>query len=481
MKKLDIKLENCFGISKLEKEFDFNGRSTKVIYAPNGCMKTSLARTFHAISQAKEPKDELFPDRESKCLIKFNEIDISPEQILVVDSYSDSYSSKEKMATLLVNSELKNKYQEILENIDNKKTEIFKDIKRVSSSTNAENEISLVFEGKNIFEKLFSLSEEINQTEYKEVNFKYGDVINPKVFEFFKVNSSLIGEYLEKYTELIECSNFFKKGIFGTDNAIGVNKSLSDNRFFDANHRVVLENETVITNKEGLSNLIKEEKEKILSDEQLAKKFDKIDSAITKNAQLKTLKRTLENNPDLISELSDFDEFKKKLWINYFASVKESYNSLMELYTESQEAIALIVAQANSEKTEWENVIELYNNRFDVPFKLEVLNQDDVILKDKVSPNIGFTYSDGRGNRDIDENAVKKSLSTGEKRALYLLNVIFEIEARKKDENECILVLDDIADSFDYKNKYAIIEYLKDISEFPCSFRSKTGPLLQRL
>ena len=143
MKKLDIKLENCFGISKLEKEFDFNGSSTKVLYAPNGCMKTSLARTFHSISQSKEPKDELFPDRESKWSIKFNEIDILPEQILVVESYSDSYSSKEKMATLLVNSELKNKYQEILENIDNKKTEVFKDIKRVSGSTNAENEILL--------------------------------------------------------------------------------------------------------------------------------------------------------------------------------------------------------------------------------------------------------------------------------------------------------------------------------------------------
>lgn len=293
MKKLDIKLENCFGIPKLEKEFDFNGRSTKVLYAPNGCMKTSLARTFNAISQSKEPKDELFPDRESKWSIKFKETDISPEQILVVESYSESYSSKEKMVTLLVNSELKKKYQKILENIDNKKTEVFKDIKRVSSSTNAENEISLVFEGKNIFEKLFSISDEINQTKYKEVNFKYGDVVNQKVYDFFKANSDLIGEYLEKYTELIDNSNFFKKGIFGTDNAIGVNKSLSDNRFFDANHKLVLENETVITDKEGLSNLIKEEKEKILSDEQLTKKFDKIDSAITKNAQLKTLKGLL--------------------------------------------------------------------------------------------------------------------------------------------------------------------------------------------
>ncbi len=467
MKKLNVKFQNCFGISKLEKEFDFEGRSTKIIYAPNGSMKTSFAKTFQAISKGIEPKDELFPDRESQYKIEFNGSSIQQENILVFESYSDNYSSKEKMATLLVNSELKSKYQEILENIETKKTDVFKDIKRLSGSTNAEDEINSIFLGKNIFEKLFSISAEINAKEYQELDYKYGNVINQKVFDFFKANSDLIKEYLEKYTELINKSTFFKKGVFGTDNAIGVNKSLTDNRFFEANHKVVLEDETIITDKDGLSNLITKEKEKILSDKDLTTKFDKIDNAITKNAQLKTLKSVLEKNPDLISELSNYEDFKKKLWINYFASIKESYNSLMQLYTESQEAIGLIVDKANSEKTEWEKVIDLYNNRFEVPFKLKVLNQDDVILKDKISPNIGFTYSDGRGNRSIDENSIKKSLSTGEKRALYLLNVIFEIEARKKNENDCIIILDDIADSFDYKNKYAIIEYLKDISEFP--------------
>ena len=35
--------------------------------------------------------------------------------------------------------------------------------------------------------------------------------------------------------------------------------------------------------------------------------------------------------------------------------------------------------------------------------------------------------------------------------------------------NECptIFVVDDIADSFDYKNKYAIVEYLTDILTEP--------------
>ena len=44
------------------------------------------------------------------------------------------------------------------------------------------------------------------------------------------------------------------------------------------------------------------------------------------------------------------------------------------------------------------------------------------------------------------------------------MNIIFEVQARLKDQQKAIFIIDDIADSFDYKNKYAIIEYLQDIS-----------------
>jgi len=64
----------------------------------------------------------------------------------------------------------------------------------------------------------------------------------------------------------------------------------------------------------------------------------------------------------------------------------------------------------------------------------------------------------------IDEPELLRILSNGEKRALYILNIIFEVEARKKNDQETLFIVDDIADSFDYKNKYAIIEYIKDIS-----------------
>ena len=43
--------------------------------------------------------------------------------------------------------------------------------------------------------------------------------------------------------------------------------------------------------------------------------------------------------------------------------------------------------------------------------------------------------------------------------------MIFEIETRKTANQETLVIVDDLADSFDYRNKYAIIRYLKDISE----------------
>lgn len=70
------------------------------------------------------------------------------------------------------------------------------------------------------------------------------------------------------------------------------------------------------------------------------------------------------------------------------------------------------------------------------------------------------------GERELVERKFLSDnvLSQGEKRAFYLLNIIFEIRARLIKNKETLFIIDDIADSFDYKNKYAIIEYLRDLS-----------------
>ena len=128
--------------------------------------------------------------------------------------------------------------------------------------------------------------------------------------------------------------------------------------------------------------------------------------------------------------------------------------------------IAETAKQALEEKTKWAAVVTQFNERFYVPFKLVVQNQQDVILKGE-TPKIVFEFQDGQGTCGVEEDKLLQVLSQGEKRALYILNVLFEIQARLESTQQTLLIIDDIADSFDYKNKYAIIEYFNDISKIP--------------
>ncbi|NQV85505.1 MAG: phage infection protein, partial [Woeseiaceae bacterium] len=124
-----------------------------------------------------------------------------------------------------------------------------------------------------------------------------------------------------------------------------------------------------------------------------------------------------------------------------------------------------IIEEARRQTTEWDKVLEEFNERFHVPFELIASNKYPVMLGQEDRPILSFKYHDEYGETDISEDALVKVLSMGERRALYLINVIFEVRRRMKDEVETLVVVDDIADSFDYNNKYAIIQYLQDITK----------------
>ena len=168
-------------------------------------------------------------------------------------------------------------------------------------------------------------------------------------------------------------------------------------------------------------------------------------------------------NKQILPELSNIELFKQKVWVSYLKKSKEFYIDLENEYSSGKEEIEAIVKEAKREETSWRNVINIFNKRFSVPFKLSVDNQEDVILKSE-GPSIKFTFYESENTKPINEPDLLRVLSNGEKRALYILNIIFEIEARQARGQKTLFIVDDIADSFDYKNKYAIVEYLKDIS-----------------
>lgn len=57
MDQVELKLKSCYGIKSLETKFDFSQHSTVAIYAPNGMMKSSLAKTLDDLSKKKTPSD----------------------------------------------------------------------------------------------------------------------------------------------------------------------------------------------------------------------------------------------------------------------------------------------------------------------------------------------------------------------------------------------------------------------------------------
>jgi len=70
MNKIKLKFEYCYGIKKLEEEFNFSSKKVFVIYASNGTMKTSFAKSFKNLSKGEQPKDLVFQDRETVCIVQ---------------------------------------------------------------------------------------------------------------------------------------------------------------------------------------------------------------------------------------------------------------------------------------------------------------------------------------------------------------------------------------------------------------------------
>jgi hypothetical protein len=62
MQTLKIKFDNYYDIKKLQKDFDFSTGKVFSLYAPNGSMKTSFAKTFKNFSSETETKDSIFTE-----------------------------------------------------------------------------------------------------------------------------------------------------------------------------------------------------------------------------------------------------------------------------------------------------------------------------------------------------------------------------------------------------------------------------------
>jgi hypothetical protein len=147
MDRVRLELENCYGIKRLNAQFDFSQERVYAIYAPNGAMKSSLAQTFSDIANAALSTDRIFVSRVAKRRITDEHgKDLTEESVLVVRPYDEEFGHTEKTSTLLVDANLRKEYEQLHVGIDKAKDLLLKALKDQShSKKDLEKEVSSAF------------------------------------------------------------------------------------------------------------------------------------------------------------------------------------------------------------------------------------------------------------------------------------------------------------------------------------------------
>ncbi|MBE9140924.1 phage infection protein [Nodosilinea sp. LEGE 07088] len=479
MKNLSVTLRNCYGIKQFQTSFDFSNCQAIAIYAPNGCMKSSFAKVFDDIANNCISKDRLFPSRTTiRTIVDELGNELDSNEIVVIWPYDEVFGHTEKTSTLLVDATLREEYEQLHIAINQAKNRLISGLKEISKTRkDIQRELSLSFTGDEdkFYEALVDINEEIS-TSASDASLAcvpYDQIFNEKVQSFLNTEdfSALVQEYIARYNELLETSLYFKKGTFNYYNGSTVAKSLAQNGFFDANHTIILNATDAklveIKTKKEFESLIEAEKKQITEDTVLRNRFKKIEEKLNKNVDLRNFQEFLLENEYILPYFSDMAELKKIFWKSYLVENLDLCADLVTKHQNAERRKREIELEARDQQTQWESVIEIFNKRFHVPFKLVAKNKTEVILAQEPLLKLGFEFEDGTDHTSVEKDELLQVLSTGEKKALYILNIIFEVEVRKKARQNTLFVIDDIADSFDYKNKYAIIEYLRDISQEP--------------
>jgi len=473
MKQLFIKLQNCYWINDLEYLFDFEKSNIYSIYASNWTMKTSFLKTFLDISNEKQPKDYINDVEWTFVLKDETSKDLKISSILAIESMKIDFQPK-NMSFLIVNEKSKKEYNEIYSSIMSWQFEILKLLNKTSKVVK-DNIISTVLKDFwhdewNFLDFLIAILPDLETPDdLKDISYK--DIFSDsKVLELLW-NPDItwnIEEYDKQFQSILKEYSCYEEWLFTPFKAEILIKAIEDQQFLSVD-----KNWIKLWDK-SFSKLWELKKEVAWSFRKIEKdaKLKAIKEKISKwTKAVKTFQNLVETKGDkIIPKLANKDQFKRDLWVYYLSLCKDEIINLLKIYNEWKSRMVEIQDEAKKEKTTWNHIVNIFEKRFTVPFKINIKDKTNVILWTK-EPTLEFRFlNKNTWKYDIKKTKSEllwlKTLSWWEQRALYLLNIIFEIEIRKKKWWEHLLVIDDIADSFDYKNKYAILEYLQEIKDY---------------
>ena len=485
--------ENCYGIKEFDMGtgIDFTRSNKAIIYAPNGVMKTSFTKVFEDLSKGEASKDRIFPTAVTSYSIRYYTTDYvftstNPRQIpscdavYVVNSFADNFEfTKETVSTLLADEATRNAYNvlmaQFMEQIKVFESEIASKAgltkPKVKPTLISDLQLPATADWPDIINALHDRLQVEEPITYLN-DIKYADLMSDKAIAAYGKPEfrRYIQQYIERLGELLQDSELLSNS-FTDRSAEALTKSFTTNDLFSVNHKVVLRDGTEICSLDEWKQVVDSQIQRMYADDALKTAFEKLKKLLTANNEVDKARQIIIENQQIIPLLFEIPQTKKRIWASYCSQMERSFDEYYDAITAFTTRVRELYERAEAQSERWKQVVEEFNRRFRVPFNVQINNKSNFILKDE-APNLSFVYKRGSGvdeeSTDLTKDALLPSLSMGEKRAMYLLYILFDLERIRIQAaagQKHLIITDDIADSFDYKNKYAIIEYLADLSK----------------
>lgn len=496
MKSIQIEIKNGYGIVDFKHKFEYKDGTTRGccnfygLYAQNGTMKSSFAKTLFNYSKGVVVSDEIYQIPGS-CVVS----GIEQENILSYPSYDGRVYLSENATYLVANQEAKKIYAEASKDVIEAFNKLKSKISEVTKKKDGDSE-SVIED----YYYRFVSEEQVNSVtlpavitllranlpEIKQGKIQFCDIslnvfnsFNFKKFITNKKYRGFFGSLVKAYDEMCASPTYYREG-FDSSSAHTLIKALEKSKYFNAKHEVVLKDgedkrTKNINNKEELENYLKTDFDRIIElYPNLKAALNQLiaDFSVGTNGEVR---RIIEDKSrrDILLFMGDEDRFYKNMWFGYLSGCIEEIESLLKVHDGSKSKIEEALKKADNADTEWQDVIDIFNDRFSsLPYRIDIANKKDAIVEDLVSPIFEFKFRNPRNPsmpyKERPDNSGQLSmlgrvLSNGERKALYLLNIIFDVKKKLKDGVDTLLVLDDVVESFDYRNKYAFFEYLQEL------------------
>ncbi|MDD3041189.1 AAA family ATPase [Bacteroides sp.] len=470
---------------------DFSRSNKALIYAPNGVMKTSFTKVFEDLSKGEAPKDRIFSAAQTAFSITYyasnytytsaNPKNIpSCDAVYVVNSFDDHFEfTKETVSTLLADEATRNEYNAVMANFMERIKVFEAELASKSGLTKpkvkdtliADLQLPRTADWPDIVNKLHEILQEGTPIDYLG-GIKYTVLLHDKAIAVYEKSEfkQYIQQYIERLGELLRDSEVLNSS-FTDRSAETLTKTFATNNLFSAEHKIVLKDGTEIRTLDEWKRVVDHQINLMYADENLHSAFEKLKKLLTANNDVDAARQIIVEYQQIIPLLFEIPTTKKRMWVSYCSQMEtpfEDYYSEVSVYAER---VRDLYEKAAGQSERWQQVIEEFNRRFRVPFTVQINNKSNFILKDE-APNLTFVYKRVAGGtaetQDMTKDTLLPSLSMGEKRAMYILYILFDLERIRIQAaagQKHLIITDDIADSFDYKNKYAIIEYLADLSQ----------------